>query len=405
MGDDELKKSFEVNGHTIESDKTYDSVDFSGSKNFCNSELSDVTFLACDLSGVDFSSCFFQNVNFGGCNMTGSNFSYSFLADCEFYKCKLEVANFSESTLRASFEVCNLDGVSFEGAELDYEIINFEGSSLNKSNFGRTKILEGEFDREEVFILPPIEHLFADLDLKEVSFFGSEIDFSQFDFSYSRMDGADLRVGELWQCTFIGASLKGAIFPDCNYSNFEDANLEGANFSYADMGGVNLRNADLTNADLSFSHIYRSDGALADLTGANLTNANLSACTFYGHLEGTVLTGAILAGAEFHNFSGAPKKWPNGWVQFPDRSVDKDGDMNWSFAIGPGCKLFNFYPEGLDLSLVNFIDANIMNIYGGPPEKMPRGWALKPLVEEVKKKTKGKSTEKFELVKVRTEWL
>jgi len=252
MGDDELKKSFEVNGHTIESEKTYDSVDFSGSKNFCNSELSDVTFLACDLSGVDFSSCFFQNVNFGGCNMTGSNFSYSFLADCEFYKCKLEVANFSESTLRASFEVCNLDGVSFEGAELDYEIINFEGSSLNKSNFGRTKILEGEFDREEVFILPPIEHLFADLDLREASFFGSEIDLSQYDFSYSRMDGADLRVGELWQCTFIGASMKGAIFPDCNYSNFENANLKGANFSYANMGGVNLRNADLTDADLSF---------------------------------------------------------------------------------------------------------------------------------------------------------
>ncbi len=103
-------------------------------------------------------------------------------------------------------------------------------------------------------------------------------DFSLHNFSFLKLQGADLSGTNFHSAQFQSTNLQGANLYNSDFgrasltrANLRDANVSKAYFNHADLEGADLRGADLSEAYLSNANLRG-----ANLCGANLTGAKVS---------------------------------------------------------------------------------------------------------------------------------
>lgn len=121
------------------------------------------------------------------------------------------------------------------------------------------------------------------------------MDLADFDFSYSKMDGVDLK--EAFLC---GTKLQYASLNKANFycAELNDADLKGAHLVLSHMNHMTALNANFAQADLE-----KASMAESILRNANFKGANLVDVTFaYADLREADFTGATVLRC---NFQGA----------------------------------------------------------------------------------------------------
>jgi energy-coupling factor transporter ATP-binding protein EcfA2 len=103
-------------------------------------------------------------------------------------------------------------------------------------------------------------------------------------FSYTKLNNADLSNGKLSGVYFLGTNLS---FADLSFADLRGTKLIGASLPLAKLSGANLSNAYLMNANLNY----------ADLSDANLRGADLNYASFIG----SNLSNANLEGSDLSN--------------------------------------------------------------------------------------------------------
>src|ERR1041385_194625 len=94
-------------------------------------------FLQCDLSGVQFLKCRFENVDFTDDELGGSRWPGSVIENTDFIGCFFSQSSFAHASLRSvSFAVCEFDHTSFASATL--EDVRFDECKFRSVNIDRT---------------------------------------------------------------------------------------------------------------------------------------------------------------------------------------------------------------------------------------------------------------------------
>ncbi|BBM85949.1 hypothetical protein UABAM_04335 [Candidatus Uabimicrobium amorphum] len=104
-----------------------------------HSDLSDCTFINCQLGSVDFSSCILEGTTFIDCNFNSKSlfkrplFTYTSFAKTKFIRCRLHKALFCGNLKDTSFENCDLQQANFSPREVtDLRYCSFEDTVLDK---------------------------------------------------------------------------------------------------------------------------------------------------------------------------------------------------------------------------------------------------------------------------------
>ena len=147
-----------------------------------------------------------------------------------------------------------------------------------------------------------------------------------FDFSFWRLDRANLQRARLYGVNLQGAQLSGANLQGAQLNsanlqdawlfsaNLQDAQLVGANLGGATLDGANLQGARLDSANLQFAQLFSANLQDAQLDSANLQFAQL----FSANLQDAQLVGANLQGARLVSAGNLqtdqlqPAVWPTG---------------------------------------------------------------------------------------------
>jgi Pentapeptide repeats (8 copies)/Pentapeptide repeats (9 copies) len=138
-----------------------------------------------------------------------------------------------------------------------------------------------------------------------------KLSFSDADFAYADLTGADLRNvcfryakfnrAILYDVNFDGADLRNADFRYAKFSrktNLSGAKLSEANLNKVEIGfGIEIIDSRETRFNLSYSKLDGADLENADLTGADLGSANLGGA----NLKNATLTDAKLVDADLTN--------------------------------------------------------------------------------------------------------
>jgi len=175
-------------------------------------EFTDETFAALDVSGSSVAPRIFQSCVFTKCDLSDAGLTGSRFEDCRFHESNLSNARLTNARLASvRFERCKLVGINFTACDeflfdasfedCDLSFCVFQGMKLRKARFLRSKIAEAEFSG-------------ADL---------TGVDFS----------GSDLRRATMAKCILRKADLRTAT----NYDIDPRAcDLKGARFSLPEAG-------------------------------------------------------------------------------------------------------------------------------------------------------------------------
>jgi uncharacterized protein YjbI with pentapeptide repeats len=214
-------------------------------------QRSDDSLIAGDLSGADLRKLDLSSANFKGSDLTGAdlreadvagaNFEGAVLAGANLYKLDLHTATLKQAILdNADLTAANLTGLDLSGIMTHLESTRLMLANLTGAN----------------------------------------------------LSGAMLEKADLTRAFLDGANFDAAFATGANLSHVE---LRGpVTFVRAYLSDVDFSGADLTNADLSYADLSRSYFIDATLAGANLQGANLRKAVFVR----TDLTNANLEGCK-----------------------------------------------------------------------------------------------------------
>jgi len=262
------------------SQRSAESVDFSGQQVSGSKTLEDVSLRDATLSDTKLENIQFHNVNlrdvdFRGANLSGTTFTGQ--------ETQLGGADFTSSNLdHATFEV-DISDCTFIGAQMrsvDLTEATLEGANFSDARLKRAKLHHAEPERAS-FDGAVLENVKAKgAHFKKASFVGADL---------SNTDFVDVKFKDV---DFEDADLEGASFNDCR--------LQGAKFVAADLTGLELKHHDTRNLDFERANLTKCqlDGSSfesARFTGARLSNATLHECD----LSGVSLASVRADGTEF----------------------------------------------------------------------------------------------------------
>ncbi len=185
--------------------------------------------------GLDLRGAILRGVNLSGLPLTRLYARDAALEGAEFVRAHLEVADFVQADLRnANLSFAFLDQANFAGAHL--EQARFAGSQLKGAGFKSAWLTGADF---------------LSADLTQAHAIG------QTDFTYARLEGANLMAARLERANFGLAHLERA--------NLRGTHLERANLSGASLAGATLANAHLEGAELWSAHLEGKILAAQDL--------------------------------------------------------------------------------------------------------------------------------------------
>jgi len=191
----------------------------------------DLYFANLDLSAVDFSRVDFENCVFESGHLDYSRFNGASFKNCELKSCSLIGAYMSRVKLHGSkFNVCKLDFVSLDGAEVRQCM--FLQSNAESTNFNESTIVDTSF-RNSIFIKPA----FQDADVRKV------------DFVHTRIENADIRDAVFDDCVFDYSKFRRSFFVDaevtgCKFksgSRIEECSISTSKFTrgqFTERSGV-----------------------------------------------------------------------------------------------------------------------------------------------------------------------
>jgi uncharacterized protein YjbI with pentapeptide repeats len=283
------------------------------------------SYLARDLTGVNFGGNNLTGGNFAGHNLTSAVFNAATLTDADFTGAEVRGANFAgdldappygtgialaQLYSTASYQARDLSKITLDHNDLT--LGNFAGQNLTSASFRGAALTEADLSGAEVrgaiFSLDVRRFRYADAVfggvIRGLIAYGTGItpaqlyttasyqahDLRGINADFNNFTGINLAGQNLSKARFYGASLVGA--------NLSQANLTGAAFGAEDFPRIGPISTWPTSLDL----------LPADLTGANLSGANLTNANFSGielrdeqgddSVAGTDLTGANLSGAD-----------------------------------------------------------------------------------------------------------
>lgn len=307
-------------GSSFEDAKGY-LVSFSGAR-LTNSSFDKSVFTRCDFSKIQ---C--VKGSFAAADLAGSSFSQANLLLASFESANLERAKFSRATLSdCMFLNLNADEAEFRQVTFDKKT-NFAGSRLRSADFSESSG-DPDFEKSDLFRayfrnVNFSGSSFRECDLQNSSFTGSRLGSCDFTNAYLRrsewysveavsrcmfmgarfeqakIGGAafeeclmmaakfdEVSLGNTKQVTFggsiltrasfVGASLKNALFPRtvCDGAQFGNADLKMASFAQA-----SLVQADFSGAELNHASFADADIRMANFEGAALSNANFDSAS------------------------------------------------------------------------------------------------------------------------------
>jgi uncharacterized protein YjbI with pentapeptide repeats len=159
----------------------FDSVDFSNKEQLAK-EISDSSFIHCNLDSANISRSRFEKVVFDECNISNVNNDMARLTDVEFSNCKIVglslyrcdqtvfdlifrdcriiVCNFSDAKMkRAKFINCEIEGSYFQNTFL-FES-NFSGTNFRNTLFDKSDLRNSTFERATGYSIDPRENNIA----------------------------------------------------------------------------------------------------------------------------------------------------------------------------------------------------------------------------------------------------
>jgi fluoroquinolone resistance protein len=174
-------------------EQTFNKIDFT-QETFKKGEYEHCTFVACDLSKSDLSEIIFL--------------------DCEFSRCNLSLVKLSQTALRnVKFKDCKMLGINFENCNEFGFSIYFEGCTLDRASFNRSKLKKTVFKNSNL----------------------QAVDFTQSDLSFCTFEDCDLTDAIFKNTNIERADLRTAI----NYSIDPELNrIKKAKFSRSGIAGL-----------------------------------------------------------------------------------------------------------------------------------------------------------------------
>jgi fluoroquinolone resistance protein len=174
-------------------EKTFDKIDFTQTS-LERGEYEHCTFISCDLSKLDLPDTIFS--------------------ECEFIRCNLSLVKLAETALRdVKFKDCKMLGIDFENCNEFGFAVYFEGCTLDRASFTRSKLKKTVFKNSNV----------------------QEVDFTQSDLSLCTFDNCDLA-----EAIFKNTNIEKADFRTAfNYSIDPELNrIKKAKFSRSGIAGL-----------------------------------------------------------------------------------------------------------------------------------------------------------------------
>jgi uncharacterized protein YjbI with pentapeptide repeats len=277
------------------------------------------SYLAHDLTGINFGGNNLARGNFAGHDLANANFNAATLTDADFTDAEVRGAIFAvdidtplngtgityaQLSSTASYQAHDLRGIGLDNNDL--RNWNFVGQNLTNASFLGAALTEADLSGAEVrgAIFSGnarryrYGHVYSGVVVREMIISGTGItpaqlystasyqahDLSGSSFDYNYFPGANLAGQNLSNARFFGAWLINA--------NLSQANLTSAAFGANDFPRVGPISAYPTNLDL-----LPADLTGANLSGANLTNANFSGLELCNGLDCVTVPGADLTGA------------------------------------------------------------------------------------------------------------
>ncbi|MEO1523842.1 MAG: pentapeptide repeat-containing protein [Planctomycetota bacterium] len=272
----------------------------------------------------------FSGKNLAGCEFVGqdlssADFSGAKLAGARFLECDLTDASFSDADLRGfRIDACKTDRTDFKGAYINGMLRADDRKEPGIQLTGKQLVSTASYAAKDL----------SDCVI-ELSGRNLQLDFSGFDLSGSVFVGGDLS-----QCDFSKATIRGAEFRGCNFtsrqlhqtSDYQRRRLEATigptnNFDFTGLNlngsnlvlgpGANLAGCQIRNCTLRFSGVdagsiietttsYRTGWMTGirfisvDLTGADFGRLDLTGSSFFNcNVSGVSLTNAVITGVDF----------------------------------------------------------------------------------------------------------
>ena len=198
-------------------------------------------FYSKNLSGLKLAGVDFKHANLTAAVLNGTDLSGANLSGCNLTVSFAEHANLRDSNLRGAVMFSmQLRGADLRGADLtggrfigDLQQADLRGAHLAN--------LDGAADMKNQS-MGLMHAVISSANLSRADLHGADL--SRADFSFSTLDGADLRSTRIFGGDFSGASLAGADMTDSDLreSKFIDTDFSGADLTRADLSGSVFRN-------------------------------------------------------------------------------------------------------------------------------------------------------------------
>lgn len=320
---------------------------------FSGSDLTNSSFEGADLNGIILSKATIEGCDFYSAENLSkeafySTFSYQ-VGDLEDINLSLDLSgwDFSGKNLKGSrFYDANLDGVSFDGADLQD---CYFGTSLENVRFSNAEIAGATF-------------------LGEYLYEGKSLNIEQL------VSTAGYKTGNLIDLTLSGSELRGIDLSGVDLSNgyFRKVNFRDADFSHADLNEAEFYMSELDHADFSGAMLRNAQFANHDLSTVNFEKSDVS----YGDFRGAALPDEferkissetqwyIPSDGVFHESIVVPegdelllRGWRRNSYSFnPDRGISPMS-VNGDFTAMPGSTIET-------VSKLTKLDAENVNLYG-----------------------------------------
>ncbi len=259
-------------------------------------DLTGLDLSTLDMRGIDFTGAILRGVNFTGAKLSQSDFSSADLSNACLVRTVLQHARFKDADLtaadlthadlrQADLQEAVVEEAVLKNTRLDECILNganFSRSDLTAAVFKRASCREADFSNSRLTRAD-----FTEADLSQVCLENAvalAVDMSDADLSGVRASGqTDLSMGKFVR---IAAA----------YSIWENAVLNGADFSFARMEGANLAAASLLEADFRGAELKYARLSKSVLCQARCVSMNL----FQGSLEKADLTETDFRGSNLY---------------------------------------------------------------------------------------------------------
>jgi len=311
-------------------------------------DLSDVSYVRCDFSGMDL-----KERKFNGCVLTETNFTKANLKDAEIGRSVLTKVDFSNCDLsnvhfvHSDFEDCIITGANLSGSNLlgtNIGKINKDSRGYDLSNitFSDVKYMTSELFKNASNVTKSVfcNCDLTDLDLSGCDFTGSDFSSAKLknvNFSNSNLSGCTFSYTELEGCNFTGAIINSTTWENCDFTtinqasygysfyksvftfctlsesffrkatNLTNIDMQGSSMEDMDLSSINFQGSNFTNSNFSNSNLSNSNFTQAILKDAYLVNCNMYGCS----LKDADFTNAKLKQANLYyvvdqgyNFSG-----------------------------------------------------------------------------------------------------